>query len=100
MAVPGLPKPLSSLFGGRSTAFVSEDAAMPFLSRHAISFHNCFVRDAGRVDDLYGTGMLLSSLFQRGVFLMVLGEQIALFHLSHATLLLSKAFLPVNCYRL
>lgn len=74
---------------------------MPFLSRHAISLHNCLVRDAGRVDDLYSTGMLLSSLFQRGVFLMVLGEQIALFfHLSHATLLLSKAFLPVSCYRL
>lgn len=52
---------------------------MPFLSRHAISLHNCLVRDAGRVDDLYSTGMLLSSLFQRGVFLMVLGEQIALF---------------------
>lgn len=51
------------------------------------------MRAAGSVDDPHHTGMLLSSLFQLRVFLMALGEQIALFH---ATQWLSKVFLCLS----
>lgn len=68
-----------------------------FLRRHACSFFKCFTRAAGGVGDPQHAGIPLLSLFHRGVVLMALGAQTALFH---ATLLLSKVFLPVSCYRL
>lgn len=98
MPISSLPKNfVTTVWRQIHTALVSEDVTPPFLWRYACSFFNCCIRAAGRVDGPHHTGMPLSSLFQFGVFLMALGEQIPLFH---ATLLLGKVFLPVSCYRL